>query len=583
MLHRVCAFITACILGVTGWGSARVYAGNGLSENTVRDAEKYYSSVSMNTGIESMSSKKVDEQAILEKYVSQEKFMYGKTCTYTVSRVDSGSGVRFNYEWTGISSDDNMGYCIQDFDGDGAQELLIVSLNENLEYQLDMYEVSNWKVTVSDSIEAAIESSDKRVKLPLGRSYGDGLCGLSSCFVRNSDHTVFVQTSDSVSVLSDGNATYIISARYKDGRFTDYQSLYAAGSGIEDSLDGYNADLGKMGVPNPDFSNIFSKLSPLYDCFDEAITQVFKGEQHTADIEKNGYIVSQVVAALDFSDTDVLNINAEKEKDKEKKGEAAEAEKDPWVCVREDIYGSIDIRSTICYEYDEKGRCIYTHYKDVKGSSNDEYTVSSYSDKKESFRRYKYHDSTPYYSKETELDAAGKIVSVREAQNGEPSYDSRYSYDGDLLMSVKKTYLGESTLPGISNPSETLFTYENGQLIQEQYLQNGELLDTTYYEYDSAGNLIDQARYSPDKTGNLHCRDSYKYNDTNQIIELHSMMTGPESFDNTYYYTYDENGNRSCEYSEMYNGEKSLKTEYTYVRLSEALKMPRDARPDYVV
>lgn len=579
MLHRVCAFITACILGVTGWGSVRVYAGNGLSEGTARDSEKYYSSVNEDTGIERMSSKNVDEQAILEKYVSQKKFMYGKTCTNTVSRVDSGGGVRFANEWTGISSDDNMGYCIQDFDGDGGLELFIVSLNENLEYRLEMYEVSNGKVNVSDRIEAVIESSDKRVKLPLGRSYGDGLCGLSSCFVRNSDHTVYIQTSDSVSVLSDGNATYIISARYKDGRFTDYQSLYTAGSGIESSLDGYNADLGKMGVPNPDFSNIFSKLSPLYECFDETITQVFKAEQHTASVEKNGSLVSKVVTALDFSDTDVLNIDA----DKEKKGEAAEEEKDPWVCIREDIYGSIGIAFTECYEYDEKGRCIYTHYKSTGSAPNDQYTVSSYSDNKESFRRYNYYDSIPFYAKETELDADGKIVSVREASNGQPSYSSQYSYDGDLLMSVKKTYLGESTLPGISKPKETLFTYENGQLIQEQFLQDGELLYTTYYEYDSAGNLIDQAEYVPDKTGNIHNRQSYKYNEANQIIEFYSMLTGPESFEGTSYYTYDEYGNRTCEYSEGYNGEKELGKEYTYVRLSEALKMPRDARPDFVV
>ncbi len=260
-----------------------------------------------------------------------------------------------------------------------------------------------------------------------------------------------------------------------------------------------------------------------------------------------------------------------------------EEEKDPWVCVREDHYDSIRINKTNYYEYDEKGRCIYVHFKSMGIFSDDTYKVCSYSDKKESSRMYKYHDRTPYFSIEKGLDAEGKIVSESVSMNSQTTSRYQYSYKGDLLMSIKDVYIGDSTSPGVTAPGETRFTYKNGQLIQKQYFEAANLRDTTYYEYDLAGNLIDESQYNPDKTGELFNRTHYKYNEANQIIEMRTVPTGPESFRNTYYYTYDEYGNRIREYYKMDNGEKSLKTVYTYVRLSKALKMPRDPRPDHVV
>lgn len=139
--------------------------------------------------------------------------MYGKSCTFTLQRTqntNSNNENEFDSWWDGISEGAVLGYSIEDFDSDGSSELFLVTLLEDNRVQLEMYEVIDGQVNLSESKYADTNSSYGAVELPCGSRTDGERCGILSCFVQESDNRIFLQSSDSYGLLTDGCDTYLI-------------------------------------------------------------------------------------------------------------------------------------------------------------------------------------------------------------------------------------------------------------------------------------------------------------------------------------------------------------------------------------
>ena len=236
-------------------------------------------------------------------FIDQRECMYGKACTFTLQREQS-NGAQFDRWWEGISEGVVLGYSIEDFDDDRYSELLMVTLCEDNKIQFEMYEVKDGAVTLADSKLADTKSDYGVVKLPCGSRTDGGICGLLSCFVQESTNRIFLQSSDSYGLVADGCDTFIVSARYIDGKFDEFAVTYDVGSSIDESIPKLNSELSDIGVPNPDFYNMFYNTTSLIDCFDGGVHEILHAEQGTIEYERSGSGRIRIVTTTVFATED---------------------------------------------------------------------------------------------------------------------------------------------------------------------------------------------------------------------------------------------------------------------------------------
>ena len=234
--------------------------------------------------------------------------MYGKTCTFTVVRNSDAVNNESPYtrKWEGLSAGLVLGYSVEDFDDDNEDELLLITLVDDYRLQLEMYEIINKEVTLADVNNLDTGTSYGSVALPCGRDSQQKICGLLSAFVTDSNHRIYLQSSEP-GLLADGWETYIVSTEYKNNMFTDYKSSHAIGSSIEDSIPDKVQELLDMGVPNIDYDvydNIFYRLAPLIDCFDGGVHEILHAEQYTTTVEKENSITQKIETETLFATKD---------------------------------------------------------------------------------------------------------------------------------------------------------------------------------------------------------------------------------------------------------------------------------------
>ncbi len=221
-----------------------------------------------------------ESKKIINDYLNQKEFMYGRTCSYNVRR----EGEDFRKSWDGLQPNMYLGYNIEDYDEDGNSELLMLKVTEDDRLLLEMYEVFNGQVTLSDSMYLDNDSPYGAFQLPHGRDQIGNLCGIVSCFVQGPMHVIYIQVTDAVHLLGEGTGVSIASVMYKDDMFTGYEAFRVEGSDPESLIDEYNGRLLNMGVPNPDFESIFVRFALLSDCFDGEINEFLHAEQCTVNI-----------------------------------------------------------------------------------------------------------------------------------------------------------------------------------------------------------------------------------------------------------------------------------------------------------
>ena len=241
--------------------------------------------------------------SMLNEFIDKKECMYGKACTFTLQR-DQNNGMQYDRWWDGISEGVVLGYSIEDFDNDFFSELLVVTLCKDNTIQFEMYEVKDGEVTLADWKPADTQSDYGTVELPCGSRTDGGICGLLSCFVQESNNRIFLQSSDSYGLVADGCDTFIVSARYTNGRFEEYAVTYNVGSSIDESIPRLNSELSDIGVPNPDFYSMFYNTTPLIDCFDGGVHEILRAEQGTLEYERDGSGRIRIVTTTVFATKD---------------------------------------------------------------------------------------------------------------------------------------------------------------------------------------------------------------------------------------------------------------------------------------
>ena len=229
---------------------------------------------------------KEEKAALYTDFVMNRDVMYGRSCTFTLQRKQ---GAEFDRWWDGISEGAVLGFSVEDFDSDGSDELLLVTLYIDNKLQLEMYEVIDGEVKLADMKLTDTGTSYGAMELPCGSRTDGGICGMLSCLVKEADNRIFIQSSDSYGLVTDGCDTFIASTVYKDGKFGEYAVTYDVGSSIDESIPQLNQELSDMGVPNPDFDSIFYRSTPLIDCFDGGAHEILRAQQGTTEfVRENG-------------------------------------------------------------------------------------------------------------------------------------------------------------------------------------------------------------------------------------------------------------------------------------------------------
>lgn len=247
-----------------------------------------------------------DIQEKFEEYISNKEILYGKSCTFTLTRGGNDNNT-FEKKWENLSEGVILGYSIEDFDNDERSELFLITLVDDYRLQLEMYEVVNDKVILVDRNYPDTNSSYGAVRFPCGRDSAYGLCGILSCFVDDINHKIYLQSSDAVHSLGEGEETFIASLSYKNNSFTDFSISHEIGSSVEDGISDRVQELVSMGVPNIDYDvydRIFYSLAPLSECFGGGVHEVLHAEQYTVDVEKEDSATKKIVTKTFFATKD---------------------------------------------------------------------------------------------------------------------------------------------------------------------------------------------------------------------------------------------------------------------------------------
>lgn len=248
-----------------------------------------------------------DIKAKLNEFISQVDIMYGKTCTFTCKRNTNNGNYSYDKWWDNISPGVVLGYSIEDFDDDDRSELLTVTLVDDYCLQLEMYEVVNGEVELADTKYLDTGTSYGAVSLPCGRADYQEICGLLSAFIVDSNHRIFIQSSDYGGLLADGNETFIASVIYRNNLFSDYGISHEIGSSVEGSIPDRVQDLLNMGVPNVDYDTydrIFYGRAKVIGCFSGGVHEIVNGEQYTIEVRKENAITSKIVTETVFATQD---------------------------------------------------------------------------------------------------------------------------------------------------------------------------------------------------------------------------------------------------------------------------------------
>ena len=260
--------------------------------------------------------------ALLQDYVTQRDFMYGKSYKYTLYPFSQYNPEQ-REEWEGVSPGQSLGYSIEDFDDDGDMELLILTLTDGYHLQFDMYEVMEGNVTLSDSVFLDSDDGYPAPQIPNAESYDDNLCGILSCCVSDDNHRIYLQSSDTLWV-GGGEEIFVVSVIYKNNVFSDYKVSHLMCNGLmEFERIAANQELSDMGVPNPDIDRIFYEFLPVVECFDGGAHEILHAEQHGIDYEMMDYDYLKVVSQTDFFANDNMTLEDVSADDSAQSSEAA--------------------------------------------------------------------------------------------------------------------------------------------------------------------------------------------------------------------------------------------------------------------
>jgi len=116
---------------------------------------------SSNAGADSSEVSESSVRPLLEKYAAGLDTLYGKTYTAYLSKSKNGEFIdRQGFDSTEIPAVD-AAWQIEDFDQDGDEELLVISVNDDSTLKMTMYEVTEGdRISAADTFDAAVKLND---------------------------------------------------------------------------------------------------------------------------------------------------------------------------------------------------------------------------------------------------------------------------------------------------------------------------------------------------------------------------------------------------------------------------------------
>lgn len=402
----------------------------------------------MNMGLET--------DAELATYAESMSYLYGMSCQFDYRKGEMSV--------EDLDTNKLLGYRIDDYDEDGRLELLVVGLDPDYSIRFDIYENENGEVVLTDTTNIEIDSVYGKVTLPFGKQNSDTTCGLLSCFVRKEGHKIYVQSSYATDIFVDGKTTLIAALEYRNKEFSDYQLCYDDGSSIENSFEKHNEELVTMGVPEPNFDNIFNKMEPLYIFFTDDIYEICHVEQYSMSSRKdyaNGGRVLEVYVQNDFADSDELFDSAVSEEKRKAKSALKELYADT-IWQYDEIARAALVNSG---REDDQERCTYYTLADIDDNGVDELIL-----------RYEYpREVALMTSGDSGYGESVAIYTIKDGDvikvlsNGERMVVSTFVHDGFVRI-----YKGDNLInKGFARePMDAAFyKYENGVLADEPVLK----------------------------------------------------------------------------------------------------------------
>ena len=158
----------------------------------------------------------------------------------------------------------------------------------------------------------------------------------------------------------------------------------------------------------------------------------------------------------------------------------------------------------------------------------------------------------------TEYDDNFNVIGTRY-ESGNGITETKYDSDGNKIYVLHEDEDGKS---------ETYYEYQDGNVVKEKYLFDGELVYEGTYEYDSDGNTIYELFENEDGKNETY----YEYQD-GRVVKEKYLFDGELVYEDTY--EYDDHGNEtkvtSVEDGETYVTEKAYEydTKENIIKITE--------------
>lgn len=233
--------------------------------------EKYYSA---EEPVEPEEETVRTPEALLTEFAEERTYLYGRQYSGYLSRIaDSGERLDdyYRYDISEIPFGE-LGYVINDLDGDGQPELLIVGLsNEKIQtlsagiisndhtITLSVYESVDNRVELADEVNLA----DKEFSIEAQLTTSDDIPGVFDCYLYG-DNRIGIEISDHACMLSDGFRMDFLSMRYDGARLVEEgRAWYVGSDGQYDGI--YMNELRSLGIDSASWQDLFERYHYVRD------------------------------------------------------------------------------------------------------------------------------------------------------------------------------------------------------------------------------------------------------------------------------------------------------------------------------
>lgn len=181
----------------------------------------------------------------LEAYARQQSYLYGKDYTGSVLFDRETESMLYDASAVPVQS---VGYAIQDYDGDGQPELLVVGLNEDYTFRLELYEYEGGQVKLADTLDLHSEKAGLPNVIASSES---NYAAVADVYSYEADGLqIGIEISQIASLFADGVQIEFLSVSYEEGVLALNAHAVAAGSdGIYNSV--YMDQLAELGIYPP--------------------------------------------------------------------------------------------------------------------------------------------------------------------------------------------------------------------------------------------------------------------------------------------------------------------------------------------